>query len=133
MQSHVLQTRPLYEQHTSTHLAEVLKEVVSEWKLERPGNTIPVTTDNARNIVNAISEAGLGPQIGCFAHTINLAAQKSTGINKVSRLLSRIRSVVSFFHRSTTAAQYKQEMLNVPKHKLIHDVPTRWNSSYDMV
>ncbi|XP_034052383.1 zinc finger BED domain-containing protein 1-like [Gymnodraco acuticeps] len=36
MQSHVLQTRPLYEQHTSTNLAEVLKEVVSEWKLERP-------------------------------------------------------------------------------------------------
>ncbi|KAI4824513.1 hypothetical protein KUCAC02_013017 [Chaenocephalus aceratus] len=136
MQSHVLQTRPLYEQHTSTHLAEVLKEVVSEWKLERPGNTIPVTTDNARNIVNAISEAGLGPQIGCFAHTINLAAQKATGINQVSRLLGRIRSVVSFFHRSTTAAhilQCKQEMLNVPKHKLIHDVPTRWNSSYDMV
>lgn len=136
IQSHVLQTRPIYEQHTSTHLAEELKEAVSEWKLERPGSTIPVTTDNARNIVNAISEAGLGPQIGCFAHTLNLASQKATGINQVSRLLGRIRRVVSFFHRSTTAAhilQTKQEMLNVQKHTLIHDVPTRWNTSYDMV
>lgn len=51
---------------------------------------------HARNIVNAISEAGLGPQIGCFAHTINLASQKATGINQVSRVLGRIRNVVFF-------------------------------------
>lgn len=136
MVSHVLQTRPLYEQHTSTNLAGELKQAVLEWKLERPGTIIPVTTDNARNIVNSVSEAGLGPQIGCFAHTINLASQKATGLNQVSRVLGRVRRIVSFFHHSTTAAhilESKQEMLDLPKHTLIHDVTTRWNSSYDML
>lgn len=134
--SHVLQTRPIYEQHTSANLAEGLKETVLEWKLERSGTTITVTTDNARNIVNAVKEAGLGPQIGCFAHTINLASQKATGLNQVSRVLGRVRRIVSFFHRSSTAAhilESKQEMLSVPKHTLIQDVPTRWNSSHDML
>lgn len=37
-------------------------------KLERE-NIITVTNDNARNIVDAASEAGLGPQIGSSAHT----------------------------------------------------------------
>lgn len=32
-------------------------------------NIITVTNDDARNIVKAASEAGLGAQIGSFAHT----------------------------------------------------------------
>ena len=55
-----------------------------EWDLEWPGVAIPVTTDNAKNNVKAVSEAGLSPHIGCFAHTINLAAQKATGLSQVS-------------------------------------------------
>ncbi|XP_041834649.1 zinc finger BED domain-containing protein 4-like [Melanotaenia boesemani] len=136
MVSYVLQTRPIYEQHTSANLAEMLKETVQEWKLERPGTKITVTTDNARNIVSAVSESGLGPQIGCFAHTINLASQKATELNQISRLLGKVRRIVTFFHRSPTAAhilENKQEMLNIAKHKLIQDVTTRWNSSYDML
>ncbi|KAI4824950.1 hypothetical protein KUCAC02_020661 [Chaenocephalus aceratus] len=135
MQNPVLLTRPVYEQHTSTHLAEKLQEAVAEYKLEKP-KTIAVTTDNARNIVKAVSEAGLGPQTGCFAHTLNLASQKAMAVNQVSRLLGEIRRAVSFFHRSTTAAhvlEQKQEMLHLPKHRLINDVATRWNSSYEMV
>ncbi|KAJ8353394.1 hypothetical protein SKAU_G00209610 [Synaphobranchus kaupii] len=136
MKNPVLQMHPVYEQHTSTHLAEELQEAVAEWKLERPRTTIAVTTDNARNIVNAVSEAGLGPHIGCFAHTLNLASQKAMAVNQVSRLLGKIRRAVSFFHRSTTAAhilESKQEMLHLPKHSLIIDVSMRWNSSYAMV
>ncbi|XP_040188247.1 E3 SUMO-protein ligase ZBED1-like [Rana temporaria] len=136
MRSPVLQTRPLYESHTSAHLAQVLTEAVDEWKLKRPSTNIPVTTDNAKNQVNAVIEAGLGPQIGCFAHVVNLASQKGISVSRMDRLLGRIRKVVSYFHRSTTAAHVlktKQEMLKLPKHKLINDVPTRWNSTYDML
>ncbi|XP_060791742.1 zinc finger BED domain-containing protein 4-like [Neoarius graeffei] len=136
MRTVVLQTRPLYEQHTSSHLADKLNEVVSEWKLERPGMNKAVTTDNARNIVNAIGEAGLGPHIACFAHTLNLAAKKALDVKQVSNVLAKMRSTVSYFHRSTTAAyilETKQDMLDLPHHSLIIDVATRWNSSYEMV
>ena len=137
MKSSVLQTRPLYESHTSEHLSEALTEAVTEWKLQRGSSTIPVTTDNAKNMVNAVNAtAGLGPQIGCFAHTVNLAAKNAVSINQVSRLLGKMRKVVAFFHRSTTAThalKTKQEMLQLPVHKLIHDVPTRWNTTYDML
>jgi hypothetical protein len=89
----------------SPHLWPALKEAVLEWDLEWPGVAIPVTTDNAKNNVKAVSEAGLSPHIGCFAHTINLAAQKATGLSQVSWVLGRVRKVVSSFHRSTTAAE----------------------------
>lgn len=83
MKSLVLQTCPIYEQHTSR---EKPKDVVPEWKLERPRTSIAVTTNNAKNIVHAVCETGLGPQVGCFAHSINLAQQKATA-SQVSRLL----------------------------------------------
>ncbi|XP_057181407.1 E3 SUMO-protein ligase ZBED1-like [Triplophysa rosa] len=137
LESAVLQTCPLFENHTSSHLADALMSAVTDWKLERPNITIPVTTDNARNMVNAIKEAaGLGPQIGCFAHILNLAAKKAVALQQTSRLLGKVRKVVAFFHKSTTAAnalKVKQEMLNIPAHKLIHDTPTRWNTIYDMM
>lgn len=82
--------------------------------------------------VNAVEAAGFSPSIRCFAHTVNLASQKGMGVTDVAAF----RQIVTFFHRSTTAAarlKDKQEMLQLPPHKLIQDVPTRWNSSYDLL
>lgn len=125
LNSHVLQTSPL-ESHTSEDLAKGMTEAVEVWKLERANVTIPVTTDNARNVVNAVVEAaGLGPQIGCFAHVINLASQKAMAVQQIARLLVKIRKIVTFFHRSKTVAHVlktKQELLQLPVHKLIQDM-----------
>lgn len=129
MRSVVLQTRPLYESHT--------KEYLSKWKLERCSSTIPVTTDNAKNMVNAVNAtAKLRPQIGRFARTVHLSAKRAVSVNQVSRPLGTIRKVVGFFHQSTTATHaltVKQEMLQLPVPKLVHKISTRWNTKYDML
>ena len=95
----------------------------------------PIVTHNVSNMVVAVWEASMAPHIACFAHTVNLAAQKLLDIPQVQRLLGRIRRVVSFFHKSTMATHLceKQKLLDKPSHKLISDVKTRWNSTYDMV
>lgn len=135
----VLQTRPLLESHTGANIAEVLKEAVAEWQLERQQQSIAVVTDNARNMDVAVREAGLAPHIKCFAHTLNLATQAGLSVPRVARLLGRIRRIVNFFHRSPTATAVlatKQKLLlgpDINEHKLIVDVSTRWNSSLDML
>ncbi len=106
---------PLWQSHR--HKSGTGTGAVAEWKLERPNSNIPVSTDNAKNQVNAVIEAGLGPQIACFAHVINLATQRGISVNQMDCLFGRIKKVVSFFHQSTTATHVlktKQEMLQLP-------------------
>ena len=59
----VLQTRPLLESHTGANIAEVLKEAVAEWQLERQQQGIAVVTDNARNMDGEGSRAGTAHQV----------------------------------------------------------------------
>ena len=59
MRGFVLQTHPLYESHTSEHLAEELVHAVTEWKLERANIQIPVTTDNAQRIVQLFLQCNI--------------------------------------------------------------------------
>ena len=135
MHNHVLTTRMLSEAHTGENLGNALKDVVMEWQLER-ATQIPVVSDNASNMDIAAKTAGLHPHIKCFAHTINLASQRGLKVNAMARLLGRIRRIVAFFHKSTTATNVlasKQILLEIPRHKLVNDVATRWNSSYEMV
>lgn len=136
MESVVLQTRPLFESHTGANIAEVLQTAVTDWELKKPNHGIAIVTDNARNMDVAVREARLKPHIKCFAHTINLATQAGLGVPRVARLLGRVRRVAAFFHRSSTATAVlisKQKQLNLPSHKLIMDVTTRWNSTLDML
>lgn len=127
------QTRSLPESHTGVNLANVLREAVHEWNL--PPNP-PLVTDNASNMTLAAEEFESLLYFGCLAHTLNLACGKALKITSVSHLLARMRRVVAYFHRSTVATailKEKQKLLQLPEHKLVIDVATRWNSALDMI
>lgn len=127
------QTRSLPESHTGVNLANVLREAVYEWNL--PPNP-PLVTDNASNMTLAAEEFESFLYFGCLAHTLNLARGKALKITSVSHLLARMRRVVAYFHRSTVATailKEKQKLLQLPEHKLVIDVATRWNSALDMI
>nr|XP_055038565.1 E3 SUMO-protein ligase ZBED1-like [Misgurnus anguillicaudatus] len=87
-------------------------------------------------MIVAGAEAQFSPHITCFAHTLNLASQKGLGVDRASRLLGKVRKIVCYFHRSPIAChvlQEKQTLMDLPKHKLIQDIITRWNSSFEML
>lgn len=132
-QNYVLQTRYIGESHTGQNIANVLSQAIIEWGL--PGHPALVS-DNAANMLVAARELGSNPHLPCYAHTLNLAVQKGIKTRSIDRLLGRIRRVVAFFHRSTTAAavlKAKCKLLNLREVKLIQDVSTRWNSAVDML
>ncbi|XP_073681633.1 E3 SUMO-protein ligase ZBED1-like [Garra rufa] len=129
----VLQTRSMNESHTGANVAELLQSVASEWKIAN--KDLVLVTDNASNMAVA-AQLGKFPHVRCYAHTLNLASQRALKLPAVSRLLARVRRIVTFFHRSTTAKhqlEEKQKQLNLPCHKLKSDVITRWNSAYEML
>ena len=87
-------------------------------------------------MVDVAWELGSNLYLLCYAHTLSLAVQKGIKIRSIDRLLGRIRRVVAFFHRSTTAAavlKAKCKLLNLREVKLIQDVSTHWNSAVDML
>lgn len=87
MKSPVLQTLPICEQHISTCLAEKLKEGVSEWKLERPGRSIALKSDNAANAVREADPHVHSSQPGVPTHGNN---QKGCDLFSAATQLARI-------------------------------------------
>lgn len=134
MQSHVLQTRVFNEAHTGSNLAALLREVCRDWKVDDKHPAL--VTDNAKNMILAGAGAEMDPHVRCIAHTLNLGSQKALKVDKVLEILIKVRKMVTFFHKSPKATEMLREtqsQLNLPNHKLIQDVSTRWNSSLDML
>ncbi|RXN23947.1 zinc finger BED domain-containing 1-like protein [Labeo rohita] len=131
--SHVLQTRAMHKSHTGSNIAELLKAALEEWDLVSKDPAI--VTDNAANMSVAAELAGM-LHFRCFAHTLNLASQRALKLPAVARLLGHVRRISTFLKRSITAShvlRQKQKLLELPEHKLITDVVTRWNSAHDML
>ncbi|KAK6183140.1 hypothetical protein SNE40_010673 [Patella caerulea] len=106
-----------------------------KWGIHEKVNVI--TVDNASNMTVAINVSGGHIlKLGCFAHTLNLAANKVLTIPGFCNVLAKIRSVVYFFHKSnigTELLKMKQKALDLLEHRLIIDCRTRWNSTYYML
>lgn len=90
----------LDERHTSEYIAEMLTKTCNEWGFDTEKVTA-VVTDNAANMVKAVEIAfGKKKHIPCFAHTLNLVAQHVLLIPDLQAILSKIKSIVTFFKQS---------------------------------
>jgi hypothetical protein len=94
-----------------------------------------ITSGNASNMTVAIEIAGV-QKLGCLAHTLNLASNKALSFPVLQKVLAKVRSIITFFHKSIIATEVlgeKQKALLLPQHKLISDCKTQWNSTYQML
>ncbi len=112
----------MFDNNTGANTADLLNDVMHEWGIK--DNDPVLMTDNASNMSVAAEIAKL-INVRCFAHCLNLAAQRALKLPTVSRLLRRVRSITTFFRQSTITCHVlheKQNLLGLPEHKLMTDV-----------
>ncbi|XP_039286927.1 zinc finger BED domain-containing protein 4-like isoform X2 [Nilaparvata lugens] len=120
----------LHERHTSEYISSQFENIVQEWGINK-GRTTAVVTDSAANIVKAVELCFGKKHIPCFAHTLNLVATKGIAdVPQLEEILKKVSRIVTWFHHSVAASD---ELRKTVDKKLIQDVPTRWNSTYDML
>ena len=82
-----------------------------------------VVCDNGRNLVAALGLAGL-THIPCLAHVLNLVVQK---------FIHNYPDMSELLHPADARLSALQRNFGLPAHRLICDVPTRWNSTLHML
>ena len=133
IENNVLCTSEMAERHTGANIALRIQEVLEVWNIQG-SHVSAVVTDNASNMTAALNSLECG-HLPCFAHTLQLAVSKGLDANGLNQLSSPAKKLVGHFKHSalaTASLRQKQEQMNVPKHHLIQDVVTRWNSTFPM-
>ena len=84
----------------------------------------------------AVKNSGMA-SIPCFIHTLQLCVHDSIFSQKtIKEILTLCRGITTHFNHSPIAcAKLKsiQQQLSIEPHKMKQDVPTRWNSSFEML
>ncbi|XP_053346541.1 zinc finger BED domain-containing protein 4-like [Clarias gariepinus] len=141
LESFVLETKKMEDSHTADHIARELTEIICEWDIPS-SKIVSVVHDNAANMVACTNQLVQQPRWGkmkgvrCAGHTLQLCINSALKQDPICRTVAAARRLVSYFKKSakaTTALQDQQKQQNVPQHKLVQDVVTRWNSVYLML
>ncbi|XP_011405235.1 PREDICTED: zinc finger BED domain-containing protein 1-like [Amphimedon queenslandica] len=134
IESYVLETTHVDQAHTIENLASELMTITDKWNISSKVHC--TVTDNATNIKGAV-RANAWNHLSCFAHTLNLIVSNSlSSVPEAQSLIQSVKNIVTFFRRSTKAMDkltVMQSRLNIPQHKLIQDIETRWNSVFYML
>lgn len=108
--------------------------MLQEWSITRD-HLSSITTDNASNMKKAFQ--GLPcVWLSCFGHNLNLAIVKVLKLQRVESAVRACRHLVQGFSRSwrrKRELKKNQGLLNIPEKSLIHDVVTRWGSTFKMI
>ncbi|XP_015434937.1 PREDICTED: zinc finger BED domain-containing protein 4-like [Dufourea novaeangliae] len=135
LKTYTLQTEKITGSHTGHALSQTLKNIFYQWNIH--GKVKHVVTDNAANMLAAVRNLDESVcSVSCFAHTLNLVVKKSlAAVPDLVAIRQKCRRIVTYFKASCLAKDKLSEMqnaLNAPKHKLILEIETRWNSTYEM-
>ena len=133
---HNLTTYLLPGTHDHTNIAYALRKLADEWVIDLESQVSCFTTDNGSNIVKTIKDDLQKMHIPCAGHTLNLSVEAALKERSLTTAIARCRKLVTHFHQSRLdreALTSKQELLELPKHSLIQDVSTRWNSTHDII
>ncbi|KAM4534867.1 E3 SUMO-protein ligase ZBED1-like isoform 1-T1 [Fundulus diaphanus] len=122
------------QSHTADNLAQVKRAMMEDWAITNKVKCL--VTDAAPNMIACTRQLQIRHLI-CIAHSLNLLVRKSCDqIPTLTSIRHKARHIVTYFRSSTTAkeklAQVQQQM-GRPTLKLINEVPTRWNSTYEML
>ncbi|XP_061905499.1 E3 SUMO-protein ligase ZBED1-like [Entelurus aequoreus] len=122
------------QSHTADNLAQVKRDMMADWAITNKVKCF--VTDAAPNMIASTRQLQIRHSI-CIAHSLNLLVRKSCDqIPTLASIRHKARHIVTYFRSSTTAkeklAQVQQQM-GRPTLKLINEVATRWNSTYEML
>lgn len=106
MKQKVLCTKPVYDAQTDTVVAEQIGGILEEFGVR--DKVVAMTADNAFSMDIAIKKLQFR-KLRCFARILNLAAQTVYTSSTVARWASKIRAVIVWIKRSSTAQKVLQE------------------------
>ncbi|XP_073668771.1 zinc finger BED domain-containing protein 4-like [Paramisgurnus dabryanus] len=138
----VLETKAFELSHTGVNIAQQLGDAADAFAIPNY-KRVAVVHDNASNMKLCTETLKKEPEkwgsvqgVCCSGHTLQLCINTALKQDRLRRTVSAARNLVGHFKKSakaTAALKEKQTQQNVVQHKLIQDVATRWNSTYEML
>nr|XP_047126356.1 E3 SUMO-protein ligase ZBED1-like [Hydra vulgaris] len=133
LHSRALTVMKTQERYFAETCAEHFIHVAQQWDILNKVSTL--STDCARNIVAAARHLPF-ERVPCVAHSLQRSVTVSLHNSAFDNALAKCRKVVGHFRHSPASAaelEKKQIELGQKKESLIQDIPTRWNSTLDMI
>lgn len=121
------------ERHYAETCAGHFIEVAQQWNVSNKVTTL--STDSARNMIAAARHVPFD-HIPCFAHSLQRSVTVALHNSAFDSVLGKCRKAVGHFkHSPASAAELAQQQVEhgQKQESLMQDVPTRWNSTLDMV
>ena len=130
---------------TGFDIAECIYKCLKEWEIE--DKIFTISADNAtyndravkrlKEIFSRVRKLSCGDKlfhIRCCAHILNLLVKD--GLTKIECIIEDVREGIKYINHSEGRRQTFSNVthqLQIRDQKLFLDVPTRWNSTYDML
>lgn len=131
----ILRVAPFSGSHTAGRIAEIIADVLQDFEIP-PYKVHTFVRDNGANMVKGITETGYSA-VPCFLHTLQLVIHDILFEQRIIKdIISNCKKIVGHFSHSSLACSKLAELQKqheLPEHKLVQDVTTRWNSTFLML